>query len=205
MNSRTQRKVIAGPAGDIECAIDEPQASALRQGLALICHPHPLHGGNMDNKVTTTLARAFVQCGWRAVRFNFRGVGASQGAWAEGVGEIDDARAVMAALQQEREPLAVAGFSFGGYVASHLAAQAKTAVLIGPATHNFTAAAVPAGTLVIHGEADDVVPLSATMDWARPQSLPVVVVPGAGHFFHGQLGLLKQLVVPHLLALQAHS
>jgi uncharacterized protein len=205
MNSRTQRRVIAGPVGEIECAIDQPEPSVTRRGLALICHPHPLHGGTMDNKVITTLARAFVQCGWRAARFNFRGVGASQGAWGEGVGEVEDARAVIKALGEGHEPLAVAGFSFGGYVASHLASQATTAVLVGPATQNFTAAVVPAGTLVIHGEADDVVPLSATMDWARPQSLPVVVVPGAGHFFHGQLGLLKQLVVPHLLALQAHS
>jgi uncharacterized protein len=205
MNSRTQRQIIAGPAGEIECAIDAPEDGAPSRGLALICHPHPLHGGTMDNKVITTLARAFVQCGFRAVRFNFRGVGASQGVWAEGHGEIDDARAVAAALLEGHEPLAVAGFSFGGYVASHLASQAKTAVLIAPATQNFTAAAVPAGTLVIHGEADDVVPLSATMQWARPQSLPVVVVPGAGHFFHGQLSLIKHLVLSHLLALQAHS
>jgi uncharacterized protein len=205
MNSRTQRQIIAGPAGEIECAIDAPEDGAPSRGLALICHPHPLHGGTMDNKVITTLARAFVQCGFRAVRFNFRGVGASQGVWAEGHGEIDDARAVAAALREGHEPLAVAGFSFGGYVASHLASQAKTAVLIAPATQNFTAAAVPTGTLVIHGEADDVVPLSATMQWARPQSLPVVVVPGAGHFFHGQLSLIKHLVLSHLLALQAHS
>ena len=98
------------------------------------------------------------------------------------------------------EPLALAGFSFGGYVASHAAAAlgVRDLVLVGPATQNFTVAPVPPGTLVIHGEADEVVPLAATLDWARPQSQPVLVVPGGGHFFHGQLPLLKELVVRHL-------
>jgi alpha/beta superfamily hydrolase len=202
VNSRTQNLVIQGPAGALECAIDQPDAVTTPQGMALLCHPHPLHGGTMDNKVVTTLARAFVQCGWRAVRFNFRGVGKSEGHWGEGVGEVDDARAVLAALRQGDEPLAVAGFSFGGYVASQLSAGARVSVLIAPATQNFTVAIVPAGTLVVHGEADDVVPLAATMDWARPQSLPVTVIPAAGHFFHGQLQLLKHLVVRHLWATQ---
>jgi uncharacterized protein len=201
MNSRTQYKAIAGPAGELACAINDADVSAPHRGMALICHPHPQHGGTMDNKVVTTLARAFAQCGWRAVRFNFRGVGASQGAWGEGPGEVEDAHAVLNALREGDEPFAVAGFSFGGYVASHLAATAQTAVLIGPATQNFTVASVPAGTLVIHGEADDVVPLAATIDWARPQSQPVTVIPGAGHFFHGQLPLLKHLVMQHLRAL----
>ncbi len=156
----------------------------------------------MDNKVVATLARAFVQCGWRAVRFNFRGIGASAGAWDEGRGEIDDALAVTAALREPDRPLALAGFSFGAYVASQAAAalRPERLVLVGPATANFPVASVPADTLVIHGEADDVVPLAATLNWARPQALPVVVVPGAGHFFHGQLGLLKSLVVRHLSA-----
>ncbi len=103
-------------------------------------------------------------------------------------------------MRQGDEPLALAGFSFGGYVASHAAAalQARPIVLVGPATQTFTAAAVPQGTLVVHGEQDEVVPLSATLDWARPQSQPVVVVPGGGHFFHGRLSLLKELVVRHL-------
>ncbi len=156
----------------------------------------------MDNKVVVTLTRAFVQCGWRAARFNFRGIGGSAGAWDDGRGEIDDALAVARALRQDGEPLAFAGFSFGAFVASHAAAalQAQPLVLIGPATQNFTVAAVPQGTLVVHGEADEVVPLAATLDWARPQSQPVVVVPGGGHFFHGQLPLLKNLVVRHLQA-----
>jgi uncharacterized protein len=200
LNPRTLKQTVAGPAGDLVCAIDEPEAPA--RGLAVICHPHPQHGGTMDNKVVVTLARAFVQCGWRAVRFNFRGIGGSAGAWDNGRGEIDDAVAVAGALRQGSEPLALAGFSFGAYVASHAAAalQAQPLVLVGPATQNFTVAAVPQGTLVIHGEADEVVPLAATLDWARPQSQPVVVVPGGGHFFHGQLPLLKNLVVRHLQA-----
>ena len=200
MNSRTERRTVAGPAGELACAIDIPDGQA--QGTVVVCHPHPQHGGTMDNKVVATLARAFVQCGWRAVRFNFRGVGSSAGSWDEGRGEIEDAMAVVAALHLPAQPLALAGFSFGAYVASHAAAalQPKRLVLIGPASANFKVAAVPADTLVIHGEADDVVALAATLDWARPQALPVVVVPGAGHFFHGQLPLLKALVMRHLLA-----
>jgi uncharacterized protein len=192
--------VVAGPVGDLACAIDEPAEPA--HGVAVICHPHPQHGGTLDNKVVATLARAFVQCGWRAVRFNFRGVGGSAGVWGEGRGEIDDALAVARALRVAAQPLALAGFSFGGYVASHAAAQLRPErlVLIGPATATYLVAPVAAYTLVIHGEADDVVPLAATLDWARPQALPVVVVPGGGHFFHGQLSLLKSLVVRHLLA-----
>ena len=200
MNPRTLKQTVTGPAGDLVCAIEEPAAPA--RGLAVICHPHPQHGGTMDNKVVVTLARAFVQCGWRAARFNFRGIGGSAGVWDEGRGEIDDALAVARALRQGSEPLAMAGFSFGAFVASHAAATlaAQPLVLIGPATQNFTVAAVAQGTLVIHGETDEVVPLAATLDWARPQSQPVVVVPGGGHFFHGQLPLLKNLVVRYLQA-----
>ena len=201
MNAHTQRLRIAGPAGEIECALDLPGEGTPR-GLAVLCHPHPQHGGTMDNKVVQTLARACVQTGWRSVRFNFRGVGASGGAWDEGRGEIDDALAVIQALRQSDEPLLLGGFSFGGFVASQAAQRVQPApqrlVLVGPATSRFDVAPVPADTLVVHGEHDEVVPLSATLDWARPQSLPVVVVPGGGHFFHGQLPLLKSIVLRHL-------
>ena len=206
MNSQTVRQTVAGPAGDIECAVDSPASEAL--GLAVVCHPHPQHGGTMDNKVAQTLARAFVQLGWRAVRFNFRGVGASQGVWDEGRGEIDDALAVIAAFTshegQTARAFMLAGFSFGAYVASQAAARLADAakpqrlVLVGPSTQKQQMPAVPADTLVIHGEADDVVPLTATLDWARPQALPVIVFPGVGHFFHGQLALLKNVVVQQL-------
>ncbi|MBC7958074.1 MAG: alpha/beta fold hydrolase [Cytophagales bacterium] len=201
MNSQTKRVSIAGPAGAIECAIDEP-ADAPR-GVAIVCHPHPQGGGTLDNKVAQTLARAFVQLGHRAVRFNFRGVGASEGSFDEGRGETDDTLAVIAAHRDTKLPLILAGFSFGAYVAAQAAqrlpddAKAAYLVLVGPSTQKQQMPAVPEGTLVIHGEADDVVPLSATLDWARPQALPVVVIPGAGHFFHGQLTLLKNLVLRH--------
>jgi alpha/beta superfamily hydrolase len=191
---------IAGPAGRIEVASDVPNGAV--RGVAVLCHPHPVHGGTMDNKVIQTLARAFVQLGWRAVRFNFRGVGGSQGQWDHGAGEVDDAMAVVAACRDAALPLALGGFSFGGYVAAQAAARlaaagapAQRVVLIGPATSTFPVPAVPADSLVIHGEADEVVPLSATLDWARPQGLPVVVLPGVGHYFHGQLTRLRDLVL----------
>ena len=202
MNSNTQRQRIAGPAGSLELAIDLPPPETPVRGVAVICHPHPQHGGTMDNKVAQMLARTFIQLGYRAVRFNFRGTGASEGAWDEGRGEIDAALAVIADQRDPALPLALAGFSFGAYVTSQAArrladagAPAERLVLVGPATRNFDVAPVPPDTIVVHGEVDDVVPLQATFDWARPQHLPVIVMPGVGHFFHGQLTLLKSIVV----------
>jgi alpha/beta superfamily hydrolase len=203
MNAQTLRQLVAGPAGQIECAIDAPSAGE-PCGVAVICHPHPQHGGTMDNKVAQTLARAVVQLGWRSVRFNFRGVGASQGAWNDGVGEVDDALAVIAALRDPKLPLLLAGFSFGGYVAATAAqrlpdeTKPQRLVLVAPSTQKQAVPAVPADTVVIHGEADEVVPLASTLDWARPQALPVVVFPGVGHFFHGQLALLKNVLLQQL-------
>lgn len=202
MNAQTVRQLVDGPAGQIECALDAPAIAP--RGVAIVCHPHPQHGGTLDNKVAQTLARAFVQLGYRAVRFNFRGIGASHGAWDGGRGEVDDALAVIAALRDPALPLLLAGFSFGAYVASQAAARLpdetkpQRLVLVGPSTQNQPMAAVPADTVVIHGEADEVVPLSATLDWARPQALPVIVFPGVGHFFHGQLALLKNVLVRQL-------
>lgn len=203
MNAQTLRQLVAGPAGQVECAIDAPVAGEPR-GVAVICHPHPQHGGTMDNKVAQTLARAVVQLGWRSVRFNFRGVGASQGAWDDGVGEVDDALAVIAASRDPNLPLLLAGFSFGGYVAASAAqrlpdeTKPQRLVLVAPSTQKQAVPAVPPDTVVIHGEADEVVPLAATLDWARPQALPVVVFPGVGHFFHGQLALLKNVLLQQL-------
>lgn len=200
MNASTQRSAVAGPAGALECAIDSP-ATAPR-GVAVLCHPHPLFGGTLDNKVVQTMARAFAQLGYTSVRFNFRGIGQSQGRWDEGRGEVDDALAVIAAHRLEGQPLVLGGFSFGGYVASQaakrlsgIATPAERVVLVGPAVENFDVAAVPADSLVIHGEKDEVVALQAVFDWARPQSLPVTVVPGATHFFHGQLTVLKHIIL----------
>ena len=207
MNSQTRRFQVPGPVGLIEVLRDEPAAGETPHGVAVIAHPHPLFGGTMDNKVVQTLARAFVQSGWSAVRFNFRGVGATQGTHDEGRGELEDMLALIGD-QAGEGALAIAGFSFGAYVASG-AVQAlwpsgriEKIVLVGTSAQKHQLAPLAAEahdrTLVIHGEQDDTVPLAAVMDWARPQSLPVTVVPGVGHFFHGQLPLLKNLVVRHL-------
>ena len=200
MNTFTKRGEIVGPAGALSVAVDTT-TDLPERGLAVICHPHPLQGGTMDNKVVTTIARALVQRGWRVVRFDYRGVRESAGTWDEGRGEVDDALAVIAAHRVVGEPLVLGGFSFGGFVAASAAARLPDAekprrmVLVAPSTARHDAPPVIEDTLLIHGEADDVVPLSASMDWARPQALPVVVVPGAGHFFHGQLMLLKSVVL----------
>ncbi len=212
MNLHTQKLVLHGPTGAIETLRDVPglPAGATSRGVAVITHPHPLFGGSMNNKVVQTLARAFVACGWTAVRFNFRGVGASQGGYDAGVGELDDLLAVInqVAPPDANAALALAGFSFGAYVTSlaveRLASQRSLdkLVLVGVAASRFKVAPLPADlhaqTLVIHGEQDDTVPLADVMDWARPQTLPLTVVPGVEHFFHGQLTLLKNLVVRHL-------
>jgi alpha/beta superfamily hydrolase len=211
MNPRTLRESVAGPAGRIECAIDRPDAAP--RGLALVCHPHPQFGGTLDNKVVQTVARAFLQLGWTSVRFNFRGVGGSEGTWGEGAGEVEDASSVLATWRARPElaglPFCLAGFSFGGFVAAEIAhrmpegAKPRRVVLIGPSTEKQVVPAVPADTVVIQGESDDVVPLAATLAWARPQNLPVIVFPGVGHFFHGQLGLLKSVLVRELHDLDA--
>jgi alpha/beta superfamily hydrolase len=211
MTPRTVRETVEGPAGRIECAVDRPEAAPI--GLAVVCHPHPPSGGTLDNKVVQTIARACLGLGWASVRFNFRGIGASEGAWDDGRGEVDDALAVIAAWRSRPEfaslPLVLAGFSFGGYVAVTAANRLEPAdkprrlVLVGPSTEKQPVGDVPADTLVIHGESDDIVPLSATLAWARPQSLPVIVFPGVGHFFHGQLGLLKKVIVRELRDLDA--
>jgi uncharacterized protein len=207
MNVHTRRFQLAGPAGVIEALRDEPSAGATRRGTAVIAHPHPLFGGTMENKVVQTMARAFVQSGWVALRFNFRGVGATQGTHDEGRGELEDMLSIVAAEAPEG-PIALGGFSFGSFVASRALAglwpvrPVEKIVLVGTAATRFDVAQLPPkahdATLVIHGELDDTVPLAAVLDWARPQSLPVTVVPGAGHFFHGQLPLLKSLVIRHL-------
>lgn len=208
MNPRTEKLEIAGAAGRIQVQRDQPEGTSL--GVAVIAHPHPLFGGTMDNKVVQTLARAFVQSGWTALRFNFRGVGTSEGAHDEGRGEAQDLLAIVRELAPEG-PLALAGFSFGAYVTMQAlqelwpAREIRHVVLVGTAAARFQVPPLPPEaherTLVVHGETDETVPLAAVLDWARPQSLPVTVVPGVEHFFHGQLPLLKNLVVRHLRGL----
>ncbi len=192
MRPSTRREFIVGPAGRIECAVDQPQGA--RRGIALIAHPHPLFGGTLDNKVVQTLARAFVELGYETWRPNFRGVGETEGVHDEGAGELDDLHAVAKALAPQS--LILAGFSFGASLQARLAQRVKAdwLVLVGIGITRLAAPPVPEGSLVIHGENDDTVPLAAVLDWARPQELPVVVVPGAEHFFHRKLHILKRIV-----------
>lgn len=205
MNIRTQRFELHGPAGVLKAMRDTPEGES--RGVAVIGHPHPLFGGTMENKVVQTIARAAVLAGWTAVRFNFRGTAGSEGVHDEGRGEIDD---MLAVVEQAAPagPLVLGGFSFGSYVATHVLHQlwgvrdVQRIVLVGTAASRFDCAPLPADAheraLVVHGEVDDTVPLAAVLDWARPQSLPVTVVPGVEHFFHGQLPVLKNLVLRHL-------
>ena len=195
MRASTRKEFIAGPAGRIECAVDGPESPAV--GVALIAHPHPLFGGTLDNKVVQTLARAFGELGYEAWRPNFRGVGETEGTHDEGRGELEDLAAIVAHLNPGR--LALAGFSFGAGVQAMLSLRVKAEklVLIGVAVTRFQLPPVQQGTLVIHGENDETVPLATVLDWARPQDLPVVLIPGADHFFHRKLHILRALVRSH--------
>lgn len=197
MNPRTTESVVIdGPAGALELAVNLP-ADAIA-GIVLVAHPHPLQGGTLDNKVVQTLAKTFVALHYVAVRFNFRGVGNSLGSFDEGNGETDDALAALAYARQRfgELPLALAGFSFGSFVQTRVAQRigCERLVLIGPAVNRFDVEKVAPDTIVVHGEQDDVVPLAAVFDWARPMQLPVIVFPGCGHFFHGRLVQLQQVV-----------
>jgi len=195
MRPSTRRELVAGPAGRIECAIDVPDN---HRGVALVAHPHPLYGGTLDNKVVQTLARSFVELGYATVRPNFRGVGATEGTHDEGRGELEDMATVLAWAQAQYGDSApvLAGFSFGSFVQTHLAQRVtpERMVLVGTAVKRFDARPVPVGTLVIHGEVDETGPLADVLDWARPQDLPVVVVPGADHFFHQRLNVIRSIV-----------
>lgn len=212
MLGRPDSQLLPGPAGAIEVVVETPDAAApggLR-GWAVVAHPHPLMGGTLDNKVAHTIARALVSAGWAAIRFNFRGVGQSQGQWDEGRGEVDDMLAVWAAYQHDPRwahlPWVLAGFSFGGHVANQAAARlnaggtvGKGLVLVSPSVGNFATDPAAWPALVVQGDEDEVVPMATVLAWAKPQTLPVTVVPGAGHFFHGKLGVLKHVVTQHLL------
>ncbi|HQY28934.1 MAG TPA: alpha/beta hydrolase [Burkholderiaceae bacterium] len=207
MNAGTRTVHIAGPAGAIDVALDLPAGTPI--GAAVVAHPHPLFGGTRDNKVVQTLARALLALGYVTWRPNFRGVGDSAGGYDEGRGETEDVLAVVEhALAQARSigvahpRLVLAGFSFGSFVQSRVAARLRELgrpptrlVLVGAAVSRFDVEPVPADTLVVHGEVDDTVPLQAVFDWARRQDLPVVVLPGADHFFHRKLTLLKRIVL----------
>ena len=195
------------PGGRHQAVLEKAATPA--KGLAFVAHPHPLFGGTMDNKVVQTLSRAFLQSGWDCLRFNFRGVGQSEGIYDGGLGETEDALEALRQLAPEG-PLALAGFSFGAFVACQTISQLwptqrlQKILLVGTAVTHFNPTPLPADlhdqTLVVHGESDDTVALPAVLQWAAPQGLPVMVVPACGHFFHGQLPLLKSLVLRHLRA-----
>jgi uncharacterized protein len=206
MNAQTQYFFLHSPAGQIECALDlpDPDKVSAPRGIALVAHPHPLYGGTMNNKVVHTLARAFTTLGYAAARMNFRGVGQSGGMHDEGRGEVDDMAILLRHMQQQYPdvPVALAGFSFGTFVQARLhhrlAEQQEPVerlVLVGCAAGKWPIPDVPADTIVIHGEQDDTIPLTAVFDWARPQTLPVMVIPGADHFFNLKLQHIKNLVV----------
>ncbi|MDA1331479.1 MAG: alpha/beta hydrolase [Proteobacteria bacterium] len=200
MNRRNEELLlIEGPSGSLEIVVNEPSDTSI--GCALIAHPHPLYGGTFNNKVVQTLAKAFCALGLTAVRFNFRGVGNSDGVYDGGTGEIEDFEAVLTYASNRFQPkyLIFSGFSFGTYVVARAAKDKRPhqVVLIAPAVGKFKIENVPADSLVLHGEEDDVVLLSDVLDWARPQHVPVTVLPGAGHFFHGDLIRLQNVVINH--------
>jgi uncharacterized protein len=196
MKGAGERIFIGGGAGRIETAVDLPIGKP--RGVALVAHPHPLYGGTLDNKVVQTLAKTFAELGYVSLRPNFRGAGASEGAHDEGRGETEDLLRVAAHAKDAFGdlPLVLAGFSFGAAVQTQVAQriQAARVVLVGAAVGRFPSETVPPDSIVIHGERDDTVPLSKVLDWARPQELPVVVIPGADHFFHLRLHLIKSIV-----------
>ncbi len=200
-----ERVFLEGTAGRIESVIDAPTgAPDGPTGIALVAHPHPLYGGTLDNKVVQTLAKTFVQLGWVAVRPNFRGVGASEGIHDHGAGETED---MIAVARQAGErfpglPLVLAGFSFGAFIQTRVAKRLTVhrLVLVAPPSglvgggRSYVTEDVPADPIVIHGEQDQTVPLANVFEWARPQELPIVVIPGADHFFHRRLHLIRNIV-----------
>jgi alpha/beta superfamily hydrolase len=209
---------IDGPAGKLEAVLAEP-ASPSPRGIAVIAHPHPLYGGTMNNKVVHTLFKSFLELEFITVKFNFRGVEQSEGSLYsgndDGMGEVEDVVAVAEAVTAEyasrfdsSPPLCLAGFSFGGAIQIFAAQRLKPqqVVLVAPAVERLSAPPLsfPQDTqdvrslsrvLIIHGDQDDVVPLKTVLDWAAPQELPIVVVPGAEHFFHRRLHILKRIVL----------
>lgn len=206
---------IPGPAGPLQAVLSVPESlpsgTNFPTSVAVICHPHSLMGGSLDNKVVFTLHRACRDQGLATIRFNFRGVGSSEGVYDHGVGEQDDLLAVLAwagqALGATR--LMLAGFSFGSFVAASAWPRALAAgwqggqlLLVAPPVTRFPLQGheLPAGARVIYGDADEVVDPVAIRDWlaAQPQALDIHVLSGAGHFFHGRLSELKDWVAAGL-------
>jgi uncharacterized protein len=197
-----QKFFINGPAGKLETVLAEPESG--QRGLAIIAHPHPLYGGTMDNKIVHILFNTLFELGFVCAKFNFRGVKKSEGVYDHGIGEIDDVVTVVKTVRDQYtvppKPLLLGGFSFGGAIQAHAAQRLnpQNLVLVAPSVANLNAPPVAQyckNTLIIHGDQDEIVPLQNILAWAAPQSLPVVVIPGAAHFFHGNLLTLKRIVL----------
>jgi alpha/beta superfamily hydrolase len=202
-NKNSHKFYLQGPAGQMECLLDLPEGAAPR-GIALVAHPHPLYGGTMENKVAVTLARTFMALGYVVARVNFRGVGESEGVHDRGIGEVDDMAVLLAYMQGQYPglPVALSGFSFGTFVQAQLQQRliaqgnpAERMVLVGTAAGKWPMPPVSNDTILIHGEQDDTITLSQVFEWARPLDVPVIVIPGADHFFHRKLGHIKNLVL----------
>jgi alpha/beta superfamily hydrolase len=202
MNKYSHNFTLDGHAGKMQCILDLPETAP--RGIALVAHPHPLYGGTMENKVAQTLARTFVNLGYATARFNFRGVGESEGVHDDGRGEVDDMDIMYQHMTQQYPglPVALSGFSFGTFVQAQfqqrLIAEGRPAerlVLVGTAAGKWPMPPVPQDTILIHGELDDTITLQEVFEWARPLDIPVTVIPGADHFFHRKLGHIKNLVV----------
>ena len=201
MRPNPQKFFVNGSAGKLEAVLAEPKST--QRGLAVIAHPHPLHGGTMDNKIVQTLFNTLLELGFISVKFNFRGVGRSAGIHDHGIGEIDDVVSVAETTRNQfavqPDSLLLAGFSFGGAIQVNATQQLnpQSLILVAPSVVNQNAPPVDChceNILIIHGDQDQIVPLQAVLNWAAPQSLPVVVVPGAEHFFHGKLLILKRII-----------
>jgi alpha/beta superfamily hydrolase len=204
--AQPERLTVAGPAGSLEALAAVPVAFD-GKSAAIVCHPHPLHGGTLHNKVVHTMARTFEEMGLASVRFNFRGVGASAGTFEDGVGETEDARAA-ADWARQRWPgieLWLAGFSFGVFVAARLAADAQVAprvrrlVSVAPPVRRFVEpgwVSPSAPWLIVQGDADDLVDVNEVRRWVGSQMPPprLIVLEGVGHYFHGRLHELKDVL-----------
>lgn len=189
---------IKSDTGFIETLVNDPGDS--RRGLAFIAHPHPLHGGTMDNKVVQSIAQICHDQGYVAVRPNFRGVGSSDGEYTGGIGETEDMLAVIAFVRGHYDaalPIVLAGFSFGGYVQHRVAQQMTVSklLLIGPAVNLYEFGAVPTDTTIIHGVEDEIVPFADAQNWAQNHNIAFQSIADTGHFFHGKLAELKTAVL----------
>ena len=200
---QSQKISIRGPAGELEAILESPGDAGIN-GVAVVCHPHPQHGGTMHNKVAHTLARSFVRSNFAVLRFNFRGTEGSEGVYDNGVGELDDALAALAWIRQQKVegPLWLAGFSFGAAIAvrAAVARDVDGLISVAPAIYRFAGnldAQPDCPWLIIQGDEDELVEIDETVEWidGLEPGPELLVVPGAEHFFHGRLHELREAVM----------